>query len=269
MHDGRDRRPIAALPASAPSPLRAMFRRRRPAAAASWCRQWTLFAAAVLTVVASACHHGVQYQRVEDFKPLPRVSPGWSERGMASWYGHPFHGRRTANGERYDMNKLSCAHKTLPLGTIIRVENRANGRQLRLRVNDRGPYVRGRIIDCSRAAAAALGFLDEGLAPVRIAVVKRGTGRTLQYREPPGKMGSPESYEYTLQLGAFRDPDGARATALQLRREGEQPRIEEAWVNGQRFFRVRVGGYPSKASAADAAAILYGRGHDVYIALME
>lgn len=216
-----------------------------------------------------ACHRAVKYQRVEDFKPLPRVEEGWSERGMASWYGRPFHGRLTANGERYDMNRLSCAHKTLPLGTILRVENRANGRHLHLRVNDRGPYVRGRIIDCSRAAAAELGFLEEGLAPVRIDVVKRGTGQTLQYREPREKMGSPESYEYTLQLGAFNDPERARSMAMQLRREGERPRIEQAVVNGQRFFRVRVGGYPSKASAADAAALLYGRGHDVYIALME
>lgn len=225
--------------------------------------------AVVLVVVTSACHRAVRYQRVEDFKPLPQVEEGWSEGGIASWYGHPFHGRATANGERYDMNKLSCAHKTLPLGTILRVENRVNGRHLHLRVNDRGPYVRGRVIDCSKAAAAELGFLDEGLAPVRIEVVKRGMGETLRYREPAEKMGSPDGYEYTLQLGAFTDPEGARTLAGQLRGEGERPRIEPAWVNGQRFFRVRVGGYPSKASAADAAALLYGRGHDVYIALME
>jgi rare lipoprotein A len=235
-------------------------------------QRWVCLAIAIAVVLAaatSACHRGVKYQRVEDFTPLPRVEEGWSERGMASWYGHPFHGRLTANGERYDMNKLSCAHKTLPIGTIIRVQNRANGRHLHLRINDRGPYVRGRIIDCSREAAAELGFLEDGLAPVRIDVVKRGTGQTLQYREPPGKMGSPEGYEYTLQLGAFNDPGLARSMAVRLRREGERPRIEEAWVKGQRFFRVRVGGYPSKASAAAAAALLYGRGHDVYIALME
>ncbi|MGD2063996.1 MAG: septal ring lytic transglycosylase RlpA family protein [Nitrospirota bacterium] len=230
-------------------------------------RRTLLLFAVLLSVVA--CHRGVKYQRVEDFKPMPRVEEGWSERGIASWYGHPFHGRLTANGERYDMYKLSCAHKTLPLGTVIRVENRANGRHLDLRVNDRGPYVRGRIIDCSKAAAWKLGFLDDGLAPVHIQVVRRGTGRPLYYREPKAREGSPDAYEYTLQLGAFSDPALARRLAGRLQGEGEIPRIEVARVNGRQFHRVRLGRYPSKASAADAAATLYARGHDVYIALME
>jgi rare lipoprotein A len=223
----------------------------------------------VALLATGACHHGVRYQRVEDFTPMAKVDAGWSEKGVASWYGRPFHGRLTANGERYDMYRLSCAHKTLPLGTIIRVENRANGRHLDLRVNDRGPYVRGRIIDCSKAAAWKLGFLEEGLAPVRIQVVRRGTGREHYYAEPETREGSPETYEYTLQLGAFADPSRASLLARRLRGEGEVPRIEAAQVNGRRFHRVRVGRYPSKASAADAAAALYARGHDVYIALME
>lgn len=243
------------------------FQRTRRTSVAYQRTRVVLLGACLLAIVA--CHHGVQYQRVEDFTPMPKVHEGWTQQGVASWYGQPFHGRLTANGERYDMYKLSCAHKTLPLGTIIRVMNRANGRQLDLRVNDRGPYVRGRIIDCSKAAAWKLGFLEEGLAPVRIQVIRRGTGRELYYAEPGTREGSPETYEYTLQLGAFTDPSLATLLASRLRREGVVPRIEVAQVNGRRFHRVRIGRYPSKASASDAAAALYARGHDVYIALME
>jgi rare lipoprotein A len=87
-------------------------------------------------------------------------------RGTASWYGHKFHGRRTSSGERFDMNELTAAHKTLPFGTRVRVRNVANGREVVVRINDRGPRMRDRIIDLSRAAAAALGIIHAGQAPV-------------------------------------------------------------------------------------------------------
>jgi rare lipoprotein A len=87
-------------------------------------------------------------------------------RGRASWYGPTFHGRRTSSGERFDMNELTAAHATLPFGTRVRVRNVANGREVVVRINDRGPRVRDRIIDLSKAAAAALGFLRAGEAPV-------------------------------------------------------------------------------------------------------
>lgn len=87
-------------------------------------------------------------------------------RGRASWYGPRFHGRRTSSGERFDMNDLTAAHATLPFGTRVRVRNVANGREVVVRINDRGPRMRDRIIDLSKAAAAALGFLQAGEAPV-------------------------------------------------------------------------------------------------------
>jgi rare lipoprotein A len=90
------------------------------------------------------------------------------EQGAASWYGRPFHGRKTASGERYNMNHMTCAHKTLPLGAMIRVTHRANNKSLTLRVNDRGPFVGQRILDVSRAAAEALGFKSAGIGRVRI-----------------------------------------------------------------------------------------------------
>lgn len=100
--------------------------------------------------------------------PVERAEPPVSElgRGRASWYGPRFHGRRTSNGERFDMNELTAAHKTLRFGTRVRVRNVDNGREVLVRINDRGPHVRHRIIDLSKAAAAALGFLHAGEASV-------------------------------------------------------------------------------------------------------
>lgn len=96
---------------------------------------------------------------------------GMKERGIASWYGEDFHGWVTASGETYDMESLSGAHRTLPLGTVVRVTNVENGRQVRVRINDRGPYVSGRILDLSYEAARKLGMADGGLSAVSLEVV--------------------------------------------------------------------------------------------------
>ncbi len=93
-------------------------------------------------------------------------SPLEIERGLASWYGERFHGRRTASGEPFDMHALTAAHKTLPFGTKVRVRHATTGQEVLVRINDRGPHVRGRIIDLSRAAAAAIGLVQTGVAPV-------------------------------------------------------------------------------------------------------
>ena len=98
----------------------------------------------------------------------PKEEPGYDETGIASWYGDYFHGRRTANGETYNMNALTAAHRTLPMPSFVDVTNLENGKQIRVRVNDRGPYARGRIIDVSRRAAELLGFKDKGVAKVRV-----------------------------------------------------------------------------------------------------
>jgi len=96
---------------------------------------------------------------------------GLSQRGTASFYAEAFHGRRTASGEIYDMNSMTCAHRTLPFGTILDVENLENGSTVTVRVNDRGPYVGGRIIDLSRAAADRLGIIEPGTSEVMLRVV--------------------------------------------------------------------------------------------------
>jgi rare lipoprotein A len=94
------------------------------------------------------------------------VRIGWTERGEASWYGKPFNGQPTASGERYDMYQMTAAHRELPLGTVIEVRNRENDRRVQVRVNDRGPFVHGRVLDLSTAAARAIGLASAGVGRV-------------------------------------------------------------------------------------------------------
>ena len=101
------------------------------------------------------------------YYPMRKVAE-FSQTGKASWYGNKFHGRKTSSGERYDMNMMTAAHKTLPIPSYAKVTNLANGKSVVVRINDRGPYGRGRIIDLSRAAAERLGMLRSGVAPVRV-----------------------------------------------------------------------------------------------------
>jgi rare lipoprotein A len=127
--------------------------------------------AVMLAALAAAC--------AQRSAPLPPAAPvaavpqcvPFVQQGVASWYGPTHHGRRTASGVRFDMNGLTAAHRTLPLGTEIEVENLDNGRKVQVAVNDRGPYVRGRILDLSRAAAQQLGFTHHGTVQVRLTAI--------------------------------------------------------------------------------------------------
>ena len=103
--------------------------------------------------------------------PAPHLFVGHEETGEASWYGHPYHGRRTASGEIFDMYQMTAAHRTLPFGTWVVVENSANGRSVKVRINDRGPHKSRRILDLSYAAARVLGAIGPGVIPVRLRVI--------------------------------------------------------------------------------------------------
>jgi rare lipoprotein A len=102
--------------------------------------------------------------------PSSAPQKGYQEKGLASWYGKPYHGRKTANGETYDMHRISAAHRTLPFGTVVKVTNLTNGRSLKVRINDRGPFVKGRIIDLSYAAAKRLQMVQDGVVRVKLVV---------------------------------------------------------------------------------------------------
>jgi rare lipoprotein A len=104
-------------------------------------------------------------------KGVSDIDVGMKDRGIGSWYGQYFHGWTTANGEAYDMESLTAAHRTLPLGTVVRVTNVVNGRQVAVRINDRGPYVNGRILDLSHAAARELDMVRDGVTPIHLEVV--------------------------------------------------------------------------------------------------
>lgn len=109
----------------------------------------------------------------QDTRPGPSPSSSQVHRGLASWYGTGHHGKRTASGEKFDMRKLTAAHRSLPFGTRVRVTNLRNGRKVIVRINDRGPFGGGRIIDVSRAAAVALGMLSDGVVPVLLEIMRK------------------------------------------------------------------------------------------------
>lgn len=151
--------------------------------------------------------NGVWYYPAED--------PGYDRVGMASWYGHAFHGRRTANGEVFNKHRMTAAHPTLPMPVLVRVTNLNNGRSLVLRVNDRGPFVAGRIIDVSQGAAEALGFRQAGVARVRVQFVGRADGAGVPVAGAP--VGAPDVTPASAQggtppVGALGSPWSMNAT---------------------------------------------------------
>jgi rare lipoprotein A len=122
-------------------------------------------------VVQTAPDSEAKAQNVSLSTP-PKPRSKHAQRGDASWYGPGFHGKKTASGEIYDQTKLTAAHKTLPLGSKARVTNLENGSTVEVQINDRGPFIEGRIIDLSKAAAWALGFVEAGIVPVRVEMVE-------------------------------------------------------------------------------------------------
>lgn len=160
---------------------------------------------------------------------------GMKERGIASWYGDDFHGWVTASGEIYDMHALTAAHRTLPLGTIVRVTNVVNGRHVVIRINDRGPYVNGRILDVSYAAAKRLAMLRDGISAIQLEVVGRHGLDTALSESESGTAGSAFSHETALHavsvsrpqiLAQIQPPDrGHRVMPVDILRERRARRV--------------------------------------------
>ncbi len=190
--------------------------------------------------------HGVRYY------PLPD-SDGYVETGKASWYGHPFHGRTTSNGETYDMHAFTAAHKTLPFETHVSVENPANGKSTVVRINDRGPFIKGRIIDLSYAAASEIGLVEPGVATVRVTAL--GPQVATQARAGAGDSPVVEardlrSGEFTVQVGAFLERKNAMDLAKRLGVIFKHVQVT-VYIDEQErtLHRVRV----SKSNSLDAA----------------
>ncbi len=177
------------------------------------------------------------------------VQPGDFEYGHASWYGHPYHGRRTSSGETYDMHQLTAAHRTLPFGTQVEVTNMENERKVQVRINDRGPFVDGRIIDLSLKAAKAIRMVGPGTARVRVRILRvpgHGSTSSADGRD----VVRTRAGRYSVQVGAFaewRNADQLRARLV--RSYPQYPVLLNLTRDGARY-RVWVGNEPSEQRAA-------------------
>lgn len=183
----------------------------------------------------------------ERYEPLASHE-GFVQQGIASWYGSDFHGKPTSSGETYDMYAMTAAHKTLPLGVYVKVRNQGNGREKVVRINDRGPFVNGRIIDLSYSAAKDLGLADCGTAAVRIEALGYAD------RSDQGKVSyrAPASYDrgaFGIQVGSYSKLENAQRMASDMKRRYGSSTIREALVHGARFYRVHAGNYPSLKEA--------------------
>jgi len=155
---------------------------------------------------------------------------------VASWYGPGFHGRKTASGETYDMYQLTAAHRTLPLGSVVQVRSLTSGQMVTVRVNDRGPFAKGRILDLSMAGARALGMVGDGTSQVEI--------RVLAYQGRPGAVGA-----LWIQVASYADRANAQAMVARLRTHYSDIRIDTVEVSGERRYRVQVGRFASEEQA--------------------
>lgn len=199
---------------------------------------------------ASAPAHTKQYKiNGKYYQPLASAR-GFSQKGIASWYGKKFHGRKTANGEIYDMYAMTAAHKTLPLGTWVRVHNLNNGRKIVVRVNDRGPFIRDRIIDLSYKAAKKLKITGTGTAPVKIYALGKtakgfSTSKTVKYKPLNYWKGN-----FTVQVGAFKVWKNAVNLKDKLSGRYGSAHIKTHTDYRGKFYRVRVGKYTDLKDAA-------------------
>ena len=192
-------------------------------------------------------------------RPARAVVPkiGHTQKGIASWYGVPYHGRRAANGEIFDMEKLTAAHRTFAFGTWVRVLNLDNGKSVDVRITDRGPFIRGRIVDLSRAAAGQIAMIGPGLANVRLEVIP-----------PPASLldlssASVAGEKFAVQIGAFRD----RANAERRRAEFEKEYGVARIVTRDAAFplwRVLVGEFEDIEDADRTADRIKAKGADAF-----
>jgi rare lipoprotein A len=180
----------------------------------------------------------------------PPAAPGQTEEGLASWYGgnDGFEGKPTASGEIFDGSKMTAAHRTLPLGTWVEVLNTSSGKTARVRINDRGPFIKGRIIDLSHVAAVALGVVGPGVAPVRITVVEPG----------PAVLEISATGRWSVQIGSFASAYRAELLAEKMRAAGHRAYTEA--FGG--LTRVKVGPVGSKPAALKELQRLESEGQE-------
>lgn len=171
------------------------------------------------------------------YYPIP-TSRGYVERGVASWYGSYFHGRKTSNGEIYNMHKQTAAHKILPMNTVVLVRNLENGRKTVVRINDRGPFIDGRIIDLSYSAAREIGLVQHGTARVKVTALMQDTPG----RENVKKGNVPDFYRgsFFVQIGSFISKVNARNLQRKFHGSGHKTVIQKYYTQDALYYRVQV-----------------------------
>ncbi|MFV1992816.1 MAG: septal ring lytic transglycosylase RlpA family protein, partial [Acidiferrobacterales bacterium] len=174
----------------------------------------------------------------KSYRPLKNAK-GYSRKGVASWYGKKFHGRRTSNGEKYNMYAMSAAHKTLPLPSYVRVRNLDNNRSVIVRVNDRGPFLHNRLIDLSYAAAYRLDIIRTGTGRVEVTAITSGQDYPVRARtESTGNTGG----RIYLQVGAFSSQENANNLSSSLQAKLDQTVfVQEGRIENGTIYRVRIG----------------------------
>ncbi|MFH1729316.1 MAG: septal ring lytic transglycosylase RlpA family protein [Pseudomonadota bacterium] len=173
------------------------------------------------------------------------------EQGHASWYGPGFNGKLTANGEVYDMYKMTAAHKTVKLGTMAIVKNLENGKSCEVRINDRGPYVKGRVIDLSKAAASKIGMLSNGVARVEV----------IYYTSPPNLA----TTRYYIQLASFENRNYAEIMKKQIKYDRKDVTI----VEEDNLFKIRIGEFKHEGVARRDIRFLKKEGYEAFLVKVE
>ena len=186
-------------------------------------------------------------------------SSGFRQSGIASWYGAAFHGKTTANGETYNMHAATAAHKTLPLGTYVLVRSLDSGKKTVVRINDRGPFVRGRIIDLSYKAAKEIDMIGPGTAYVKIAAMEKGRSGSESSQAAHANF---NTGDFTVQVGAFVHKNLAERLRDKLGAFEAPVFLTTVSRDGRRFYRVRMGRYSSLANAEAAEARLIRNGYE-------
>lgn len=229
-----------------------------------------LLSVALLALLASACATRQHNYSPQDQNRSSRQKPGqkpytvagkryeplsshegFRQEGVASSYGRDFHGRKTSSGEAFDMNAMTAAHKTLPLGVYVKVRHRRTGREVIVRINDRGPFVGDRIIDLSEEAARRLDMMQEGVAAVTVTALGYKTDKTggeTEYRAPA----SYDTGSFALQVAALKSRANAYRYADELKGKYGTADVREATVAENTFYRVRLGHYTSLRKAQSA-----------------
>lgn len=192
------------------------------------------------------------------------VKPPKKDYITSSWYGSKFHGRQTSSGEIYNMYAMTCAHKTFPFGTRLRVTYLKNNRSVVVTVNDRGPFIPGRDLDLSYGAAKEIGLTKEGVGRVRIEYL----GRNMRYVKRITSTHS-EIGPFTIQVGSFSEKANAERIKKGLSNKNKKVSISTANVNGRTYFRVRIGSFTKRNKAFSFAKNLADEGYSVMITTLK